>query len=65
MTTTLRTNCRHPRGGLSTMAYVLWFAFAAFCMIIATFTLLARNPVQHETGQPVQPVTIDHPAPHG
>jgi hypothetical protein len=53
------------RSGFSTMAYVLWFAAATFCAIIATFTLLASNPPQPMTGQPDQPVTSGHPAGHG
>jgi hypothetical protein len=61
---------KNERGGLnfrgfSTMAYVLWFAAATFCAIIATFTLLASNPPQSVTVQPDQAVTSEHPAGHG
>ena len=61
---------KNDRGGLNfsrfcTMAYVLWFAAATFCTIIATFTLLASNPPQPVTVQPDQPVTTEHPAAHG
>lgn len=61
----IASHYRHHRGGLSTMAYILMFAFATFCAIVATFALLARNPVQPVTGQPDQPVPNDFPAQHG
>ena len=65
MTTTV--HFKNDRGGFnpsgfSTMAYILWFAAATFCVIIATFALLASTPHQPET---VQPVTSEHPAGHG
>lgn len=55
----------HNLSGFSTMAYILWFAAATFCAIIATFTLLASNPPPPLTVQPDQPVTSGHPAAHG
>ncbi len=62
----ITTNIRNHRGaGLSTMAYILWFAAGTFCVIIGTFALLSRHPVQSE-GQDEQPVkTEQQPASHG
>ena len=61
----ITTNVRSHRGaGLSTMAYFLMFAAGTFCVIIGTFAVLARHPVQTETGQPEQPATLNNPADH-
>jgi hypothetical protein len=59
------THARHHRGGLSTMAYILWFAAAMFCALVATFVLLARNPAQSDPNQPDKPVPHDLPTQYG
>ena len=48
---------RNERGGLSTMAYVLWFAFATFCVIITTFAVLASRTVEPA---PEEPAATSH-----
>lgn len=59
------THHRNHRGGMSTMAYILVFAAATFCALVATFVLLARNPAQSGPNEPNRQVPHDLPTQYG